>query len=120
VYRKEFDVAREGVKRIYSIYPVPPNIHLAISHAQEWIDLATKKMQAAGEVVHKYEDVLDISERWMESSPEYIKYHQEVFLTSYQKAIDELERLVIMRLFELTKMSASGMGEFSATIIVRV
>lgn len=110
-YRKEFDAARQGIRGIYRIVPAPPNIHLAISHAQEWINLATKKMDAAGDVVHKLEETLNISEQWMDSSPEYIKYHQEVILTSYRKAIDELERLVIMRLFELTKMSASGTGK---------
>ena len=64
------------------------------------------------EVVIKLEELLNISEWWTPESPEYTKYHQEIFLTSYWKAIDELEQLVVMRLFELTKMSASGTGTY--------
>jgi hypothetical protein len=57
-----------------------------------------------------YKGVLGISERWTGTSAEYIQYYQENIETTYQKAIDELERAVVMRICELTKMKASETG----------
>jgi hypothetical protein len=45
------------------------------------------------------------------ASPEYKMFYQENVVTSYERALDELERLIVMRLFELTKMSTSGTGK---------
>lgn len=74
------------------------------------MDLTAVKMEAAQAHVLTLEARLQITERWTPSSSEYQKYHEENVKTQYQKAIDELERLVVMRLFELTKMNASGTG----------
>jgi len=41
---------------------------------------------------------------------EYKQYHEENIKMKYQEAIDHLERLVVMRLFELTKLCSSGIG----------
>jgi hypothetical protein len=46
----------------------------------------------------------------MNASVEYKTFYQETVLTNYKRVLDELEHLVVMRLFELTKMSSSGMG----------
>ncbi|KIL53806.1 hypothetical protein M378DRAFT_43826, partial [Amanita muscaria Koide BX008] len=60
--------------------------------------------------VSALEDDLQIEERWTQATPDYKKFYQETVLTKYQRALDELERLVVMRLFELVKMSSSGTG----------
>ena len=44
-------------------------------------------------------------------------FYQETVLTNYERALDELERLVVMRLFELAKMSASGTGLCSLSVL---
>ena len=42
---------------------------------------------------------------------EYQRYKAEATLVKYRVALDELERLVVMRLFELSKMAMSSTGE---------
>ena len=87
------------------------------------LDAALVKVQHMEEYVFALEAELDIQERWTESTPEYQEFHQLNICTTYSKALDELERLVVMRLFELVKMSASGTGrsssrsEFNADIL---
>lgn len=88
----------------------PVNLHWAISQATHRVDLAAMKMEAALDLVLGLEARLQITARWTPSSEEYKKYFDENVRTEYQKTIDELERLVVMRLFELTKMNSSGTG----------
>jgi hypothetical protein len=49
-------------------------------------------------------------ERWTAASVEYQTYHQANVQTNYERALDELEQLVVMRLFKLMKISTSGTG----------
>jgi hypothetical protein len=49
-------------------------------------------------------------ERWTAASVEYQTYHQANVQTNYERALDKLEQLVVMRLFELMKISTSGTG----------
>lgn len=53
---------------------------------------------------------LQVEERWAIGDDTYNKYKQETSLCQYRIALDELERLVVMRLFELSKLSLSGTG----------
>jgi hypothetical protein len=48
--------------------------------------------------------------RWSEASGEYRETKQKVAERNYHRALDELERLVIQRLFELSKLNVSGTG----------
>jgi hypothetical protein len=47
-------------------------------------------------LVENLETRLGISQRWTASSPEYMQYNEENVKTEYQKALDELEQLVVM------------------------
>lgn len=76
------------------------------------------KLQNAEEMVSTIEMELDIKERWTVSNPEYKTFYQENIITNYSKALDELERLVVMRLFELAKMSTSGTGTLTLTYLL--
>lgn len=73
------------------------------------------KMEAAQNHVLTLEAKLQITERWTASSPDYKKYYEENVKTEYQKALDDLERLAVMRLFEFNKMNESGLGTFIIT-----
>lgn len=48
--------------------------------------------------------------RWSEASEEYRVIKQKVAERNYRRALDELERLVVQRLFELSKLNVSGTG----------
>ncbi len=73
-------------------------------------------MEAAQDHVLTLEAKLQITERWTPSSPDYKKYYEENVKTEYQKALDDLERLAVMRLFEFNKMNESGLGTFIITL----
>jgi hypothetical protein len=60
--------------------------------------------------VCRYEEEHGIEARWAPESPEYndalLLYTQR----KYRRAVDKLERLVVQRLFEMTKLGMNGVG----------
>jgi hypothetical protein len=70
------------------------------------------KLQNAETLVSSLERSLNIEERWTSASPEFQIFHEENVRTKYCEALDELEGLVVMRIFELAKMSVSGLGVY--------
>ena len=54
---------------------------------------------------------MGIDRRWDPSSPEYLETLGYLSTRTYQRALEELQRLVIQRLFELHKMNISASGE---------
>lgn len=74
-------------------------------------DSAYRKLQHAEALVAHLQAVLGIQVRWEIGGPEYNRWKEEANLMKYRAAIDELERLVVMRLFELSKLGMSGTGK---------
>lgn len=72
---------------------------------------ATKRDQKL-EVVMDYEQQMALDTRWGEDHPERLKAQSRITHRLYHKAVDDVERLVVMRLFELTKLQMSGLGMF--------
>ena len=68
------------------------------------------RWQAKNDEVLRYEEEHDISTRWAPTSEEYLEALVVVREQKYRRAIDELERLVVQRLFEMTKLGQSGIG----------
>jgi hypothetical protein len=83
---------------------------MAINQVWCRVDTAYSNLQNAKSYVETLENSLNIVERWTAASAEYQTYHQANVQTNYERALDKLEQLVVMRLFELTKMSTSGTG----------
>ena len=54
---------------------------------------------------------MGIDRRWDPSTPEYMETLGYLSTRTYQRALEELQRLVIQRLFELHKMNISATGE---------
>ncbi len=63
------------------------------------------------EQVEYLEQRLNIFERWEKDSLEFQSTAQLAMTREYRLAFDELERLVVSRIFELTKMNMSGTGK---------
>jgi len=61
-------------------------------------------------LVAQCEITLSVNERWEIGGEEYNCFKEEATLGKYRAALDELERLVVMRLFKLSKLSLSGTG----------
>ncbi|KAI0682682.1 hypothetical protein C8T65DRAFT_713785 [Cerioporus squamosus] len=71
---------------------------------------AQTRLENAEEAVRRIEDMLDIDLRWLPGSPEYTKMAVELRERKYRRALDNLERLVVQRLFELSKLGMNGIG----------
>jgi len=68
------------------------------------------KLSNAEAYIHILETQLRIAEHWEIGGEEYHKYQQKTVLVDYREALDELERLVVQRLFKLAKLGMSGTG----------
>ena len=62
-------------------------------------------------VVHALELRLGGISRWVVGSPEFEEAAKLVSMRKYQRCLDDLEGLVVARIFELTKMNRSQTGE---------
>ena len=56
---------------------------------------------------------MGIDMRWDPSTPAYVETLGYLSTRTYQRALEELQRLVVQRLFELHKMNISATGECS-------
>jgi hypothetical protein len=54
---------------------------------------------------------MGIDKRWDPMSPEYLETLGYLATRKYQRALEELQRLVIQRLFELHRMNVSATGK---------
>ncbi|KAG8919151.1 hypothetical protein FRC02_001856 [Tulasnella sp. 418] len=71
---------------------------------------ANSKVDHASEVVEDLEAQLNIHERWHPAHPEYIKMSEAREKQRYRHAVDNLQRLVVQRLFELQKGHLESTG----------
>ncbi|KAG2112534.1 uncharacterized protein F5147DRAFT_744450 [Suillus discolor] len=85
-------------------------INHALSQAWIRVDSSYAKLQHAEGLVAHVEIQLAVDQWWEIGGPEYQHFKEEASLGKYRTALDELERLVVMRLFELSKLSLSGTG----------
>ena len=69
-----------------------------------------ERWKAKNDEVLRYEEERDIAVRWAPTSPEYVKALTLVQERKYRRSIDDLERLVVQRLFEMAKLGMSGVG----------
>jgi hypothetical protein len=86
-------------------------MHIALNQARVRVDTAYSKLQNTEALAGHMEVQLGIDKRWEIGSENYNSFQQEAGLLRYRTALDELERLVVMRLFELSKLSLSGTGQ---------
>ncbi|KAJ7291858.1 hypothetical protein C8J57DRAFT_1212280 [Mycena rebaudengoi] len=62
------------------------------------------------EAVEELEFKLEINTRWTSATPEWAEVVKQIKRRKYQLALDELEKLIVARIFELTKMNQSETG----------
>jgi hypothetical protein len=86
-------------------------MHVALNQAWVRVDRSYSRLQNAEAMASHLEVQLGIDKRWEIGSDQYNHFRQETSLLNYRMALDNLERLVVMRLFELSKLSLSGTGK---------
>lgn len=112
IYRNEWEQARAATNNICSCV-AHDQIFLSIFCGRKHIDTAYAKLQNTETQASHMELELQIEERWAIGSDQYAYYKQEASIGKYRAALNELERLVVMRLFEPSKMLLSGTGRSS-------
>lgn len=65
---------------------------------------------------HAFEVELDLEGRWTREMPEYKEAEKQSLMRKYYKSVDTLERLIVQRLFELTKLGMSGVGQYLGSL----
>jgi hypothetical protein len=110
-FSHEWDDARGAANRAL-VGVAGDRINQVLLDTRRNIDAAYARLQNAEAYVHILETQLGIAERWETGGEEYCKYKEETVLVDYREALDELERLVVQRLFELAKLGMSGTGIF--------
>jgi hypothetical protein len=70
------------------------------------------RWQAKEEELTRYEEEHSIEVRWLPDSDAYKATQTLLVERSYRRAVDNLERLVVQRLFELTKLGMNGVGMY--------
>ena len=83
----------------------------AINQAHIQVELAYVKLQNAEALTAHLQDQLGLELRCEIGGEEYNCYKEEAMLGKYREALGELEHLVVMRLFELSKLAMSGTGK---------
>ncbi|KIK33659.1 hypothetical protein CY34DRAFT_110569 [Suillus luteus UH-Slu-Lm8-n1] len=71
---------------------------------------ATNKRDQKLEIVTHYEHQMALDSRWGPDHPEWMKAQSRITNWLFHKAVDDVERLVVMHLLELTKLQMSGIG----------
>ncbi len=69
------------------------------------------RWEACNSLVCKFEEVHGIEERWTPDMQIYKDSQALMAERKYRRCLDELERLVVQRLFEMTKLGMSGVGK---------
>jgi hypothetical protein len=109
--RGEWEAARSAANMIANT-PGLSNIYNRIIQANRLVLSALTKHSNTDQRVALYENQLNLHLRWEMTSDKYKDVKKKVVEWEYRRALDELERLIVQRLFELTKMNLSGTGQF--------
>ena len=81
-----------------------------ILEARNKAEVLYDQVQNAEARASLYEMMLGIPQRWTEETAEYKRYYKENVETEFRESVDELERLVVMRISEVAKLKESGLG----------
>ncbi|KAI0040617.1 hypothetical protein FA95DRAFT_1502561 [Auriscalpium vulgare] len=86
-----------------------PGLHKAMIAANRAVATKLRKVENKDVQVESLENQLGLTgERWSEESEEYRAVKAQMVERKYRRALDELERLIVQRLFELTKLNMAG------------
>ncbi|KAK1218119.1 hypothetical protein PQX77_019197 [Marasmius sp. AFHP31] len=81
-----------------------------IKQIEAWYRVTFAKFDRLMEEVADWEVEHGIPEQWTPESPEFLATKKGIIQQQYHQALEELERLVVQRLFKLTKLNMSGVG----------
>ncbi|KAG2037623.1 hypothetical protein BDR03DRAFT_933872 [Suillus americanus] len=110
--RAEWDLAHESANNALTEVNIGSleQMNDALKQARIRVNSLYSKLQNTEMLVAHCEVVLSVDQRWVIGGEEYNCFKDKVTLGKYCAALDELECLVVMRLFKLSKLTFSGTG----------
>jgi hypothetical protein len=69
-----------------------------------------QELETLRETILAMEHTLGVEHQWTPQCDEWKATQQQLDMRNYTRALDNLEALVVARLFEMTKMNMSGTG----------
>lgn len=64
------------------------------------------------DTVEAFENQMGLTEHWSPMDPRRVAAQSRITHRRFHQAADDVERLVVMRLLELTKLQMSGLGTY--------
>ncbi|KAG1798652.1 uncharacterized protein HD556DRAFT_1430888 [Suillus plorans] len=71
---------------------------------------ASNKLTLKMDAVEAFESQMGLIDHWSPTDPRRVAAQSRIINRRFHQAADDVERLVVMRLFELTKLQMSGLG----------
>ncbi|KAG1862692.1 hypothetical protein F4604DRAFT_1882297 [Suillus subluteus] len=94
-----------------SLKQPPARDQISIRYVEALDELAERKSLQHAEMLVVHDEIqLAVEARWEIGGDEYNQFKMEARLGKYRTVLNDLERLVVMRLFEPSKLSLSGTG----------
>ncbi|KAG1720809.1 hypothetical protein EDB19DRAFT_1898412 [Suillus lakei] len=119
IHREEWNAAQSAANNALTTVGAGnfAEISAALMQAQIRVDTAYAKIQNMEALVAHMDIQLSIEECWAIGSADYLQFkeEEEATLGKYCAVLNELEHLMVMRLFELSKLSLSSTGSTHLT-----
>ncbi|KIY47079.1 hypothetical protein FISHEDRAFT_46032 [Fistulina hepatica ATCC 64428] len=88
-----------------------PLTQIELGKIQRRFTQTANRVVLLDEELSRMEEVMGLPARWTTDTPEYVEGLKDQRERRFRQAVDEVERLVVQRLLELTKLNMSGVGE---------
>jgi hypothetical protein len=100
----------EAAKRAYNALPRHSHTTEQIQKIQTQYVTTWKRHNALEEEAIIFQDEYLISEQWTPDMERYKVAKDAVAHQRYQQCLDHMEKLIVQRFFEMTKLNMSGVG----------
>ncbi|KIY48693.1 hypothetical protein FISHEDRAFT_73383 [Fistulina hepatica ATCC 64428] len=87
-----------------------PLMQIELGKIQRQFTQTANRVMLLDEELSRMEEVMGLPARWTTDAPEYVEGLKDQRKRRFRQAVDEVERLVVQRLLELTKLNMSGVG----------
>ncbi|KAF6763533.1 hypothetical protein DFP72DRAFT_800794 [Ephemerocybe angulata] len=108
----DWDVSTTGVTSYEDELSRTRKLETMRRHAREKVSRLTQE-------VIEMELRMGITSRWTFATPEYQETKKYIQNRKYHKALDEIQRLVVQRLFELHRLGLSGVGYRARSLLTK-
>ncbi|KAF8141773.1 hypothetical protein EV363DRAFT_1392203 [Boletus edulis] len=109
----QWNTAHEATNHSFTSIPIGDLITFSktLTQARVCLDTAYLMLQNAQALAGQLQAQIGLEQPWKVDGEEYLQFKQDVLVGKYYCVLDELERLVVMRLFKLSNLNMLGTGD---------